>query len=208
MRIEPRPGEPPAEAFGVPLFGTPVILEPRPRGDRRNLLLVSLDTLRADHVGAYGADLPMTPELDRVAAAGAVFEQAFATYPSTPGSHMTMLTGLYPATHRVIGPLDVLPPDLPTLPQILGAHGFQTAAFTEDGMLVAAAGFARGFNYYHENKGSTICLLPLPPHVSGTRALQPTAGVQPLHDVPAGRTDRSHHGGDARRHPRPPRLRR
>jgi arylsulfatase A-like enzyme len=156
MRIEPRPGEPPAEAFGVPLWGTPVVLEPRPRGDRRNLLLVSLDTLRADHVGAYGADLPMTPELDRAAADGAVFEQAFATYPSTPGSHMTMLTGLYPATHRVIGPLDVLPPDLPTLPQILGAHGYQTAAYTEDGMLVASAGFARGFGYYHENKGSTI----------------------------------------------------
>jgi arylsulfatase A-like enzyme len=88
-------------------------------------------------VGAYGADLPMTPELDRLAAGGTLFEQAIATYPSTPGSHMSMLTGLFP-------------------PQLLAARGDQTAAFTENGMLVANAGFARGFDYYQENKGSTI----------------------------------------------------
>ena len=155
-RLLPRAAQAPEEVYGMPLWGAPLILEPRPRGNRRNVLLVSLDTLRADHVGVYGADLPMTPELDRLAKDGAVFEQAIATYPSTPGSHMSILTGVYPATHGVIGPLDVLPADMPTLPQLLAARGYQTAAFTEDGMLVANAGFARGFNYYHENKGSTI----------------------------------------------------
>jgi arylsulfatase A-like enzyme len=155
-RVQPRAGRAADEAYGVPLWGAPLVLEPRPRAGRRNVLLVSLDTLRADHVGVYGADLPTTPEIDRFAAGSTLFEQTIATYPSTPGSHMSMLTGVYPSTHGVIGPLDILPPDIPTLPQLLAARGYETAAFTEDGMLVANAGFARGFDYYRENKGNTI----------------------------------------------------
>jgi arylsulfatase A-like enzyme len=155
-RVVPRPGQAPADALAVPLWGAPVILEPRPADGRRNVLLVSLDTLRADHVGAYGSDLPTTPALDRVAASGTLFEHAIVTYPSTPGSHMSMMTGAYPSVHGVIGPLDVLPAGMPTLPQIVAGHGYRTAAFTENGMLVAHSGFQRGFDSYHENKGSTV----------------------------------------------------
>ena len=152
--VVPRPGQ--AEPFSFPLWGAPEILEPRPRGDERNLVLVSVDTLRADHVGAYGCELPTTPVLDRLAREGVLFEQAVSAYPSTPASHMTMMTGVYPAVHGVVGPLDALPNGIPTLAELLAAHGYQTAAVTEDAMLVAAAGFQRGIRYYRENKGTSI----------------------------------------------------
>jgi arylsulfatase A-like enzyme len=151
----PVPGADPALPV-APLWGAPQVLEPRPRRGARNLVLVSLDTLRADHVGVYGSDLPTTPTLDRVAAEGTLFEHATAPYPSTPGSHMSMMTGVYPNVHGVIGPLDTLATDRPTLAELLAARGWQTGAVTEDGMLVAGAGFQRGFAYYRENKGASI----------------------------------------------------
>jgi len=151
----PAPGADPGRPV-APLWGAPQILEPRPRRGAHNLLIVSLDTLRADHVGAYGCDLPTTPNLDRIAAGGTLFEHVTATYPSTPGSHMSMMTGVYPNAHGVIGPLDTLAADVPTLAEVLAARGWQTGAVTEDGMLVAGSGFQRGFAYYRENKGASI----------------------------------------------------
>lgn len=155
LTTRPAPGTAPGTAV-VPLWGAPRVLEPRPRRGARNLILVSLDTLRADYVGAYGSPFPTTPVLDGVASEGALFEQVIATYPSTPGSHMSMMTGLYPNAHGVIGPLDTLPADVPTLAELLGARGWQTGAVTEDGMLVAGSGFQRGFAYYRENKAHSI----------------------------------------------------
>jgi arylsulfatase A-like enzyme len=140
----------------APLWGAPRILEPRPRADARNLILVSLDTLRADFVGAYGSTLPTTPSLDRLAAEGALFTHVWTTYPSTPASHMSLMTGLHPNAHGVIGPAHPLPADVPTLAQLLAARGWQTGAVTENGMLVAGAGFQRGFAYYRENKGASV----------------------------------------------------
>lgn len=155
FETRPAPGAPP-DAPAAPLWGAPRLLAPRARAGARNLVLVSLDTLRADHVGAYGCELPTTPVLDRFAATGTLFEHVSATYPSTPGSHMSLMTGMYPNVHGVIGPLDVLPADVPTLAELLAARGWQTGAVTEDGMLVAGAGFQRGFAYYRENKGASI----------------------------------------------------
>jgi arylsulfatase A-like enzyme len=155
LTTRPSPGAP-AAAPVAPLWGAPRVLEPRPRRGAHNLILVSLDTLRADAVGAYGSELPTTPALDRLATEGALFEHVSATYPSTPGSHMSMMTGVYANAHGVIGPLDTLPTDVPTLAELLAARGWQTGAVTEDGMLVAGAGFQRGFAYYRENKGASI----------------------------------------------------
>ena len=155
-RVVPRPGEAQEAAFGFPLWGAPQILEPERRAERRNLVLISIDTLRADHVGAYGCDLATTPELDRLAAQGALFEEVSAAYPSTTASHMTMLTGMYPATHGVTDALAQLPSGIHTLAQRLAAAGYQTAAVTEDGMVYAEAGFRRGFAFYRENKGTNI----------------------------------------------------
>jgi arylsulfatase A-like enzyme len=69
---------------------------------------------------------------------------------------MSMMTGVYPNVHGVIGPLDTLPADVPTFAELLAARGWETGAVTEDGMLVAGAGFVRGFAYYRENKAASI----------------------------------------------------
>jgi arylsulfatase A-like enzyme len=155
MTTRPAPGASPGAAV-VPLWGAPRVLEPRPRRGAHNLILVSLDTLRADYVGVYGSQFPTTPVLDQFAKEGTLFERVTATYPSTPGSHMSIMTGLYPNMHGVIGPLDALPFDIPTLAELLAQHGWETGAVTEDGMLVAGAGFQRGFAYYRENKAESI----------------------------------------------------
>ncbi|MBI4516915.1 MAG: sulfatase [Deltaproteobacteria bacterium] len=118
-----------------------------------NVILISLDTLRADHLGAYGYRRRVSPTLDRIAAGGTLFEQAAAVWPETSASHMTMFTGLYPSVHgigvSVWGPR-LLPARIPTLAEVLRRAGFVTAAVTEDGMLLTSAGFARGFDDYRE----------------------------------------------------------
>src|SRR5262245_31033030 len=68
----------------------------------RSIVLVSIDTLRADHVGAYGYGRATTPFLDRMASEGILFERAFTSAAWTLIAHMTMLTGLYPEQHGVV----------------------------------------------------------------------------------------------------------
>src|SRR5207249_506132 len=103
-----------------------------------NVILISLDTLRADRLGAYGARRPTSPTLDRLAAAGTIFETAIAAAPWTLPSHLTLLSGVYGCVHeRVTGALfQPPPPGLQTLPQLLRARGYATAAFTEDGYIL------------------------------------------------------------------------
>src|SRR5207247_8832279 len=72
--------------------------------DRPSLRFLSNDTLRADHVGAYGYGRATTPTLDRLANAGVLFEQTIAPFPSTTASHMTMLTSLAPCAHGLLAP--------------------------------------------------------------------------------------------------------
>jgi arylsulfatase A-like enzyme len=153
-RALPPPGSA-SEDVRFPLWATPRIVAPVRRARRPNVILVSLDTLRADHLGVYGCDLPTTPLLDHLATEGTLFEHALTTYPSTTVAHMSMLTGLYPVAHGVIGPLKALHPAIPTLAELLLAQGYETAAVTEDGMISVASGFARGFTYYREFKGAT-----------------------------------------------------
>jgi arylsulfatase A-like enzyme len=141
-----------AKRFSVPLWGSPEILVRRDRGDRRNLILVSLDTVRADHVLTEAFGVSLTPRLDELAAGGVVFEQAVAPYNSTTASHMTMLTGVYPALHGITYPVGSLARAIPTLAEILSRKGYQTAAVTEDAMISAPIGFARGFDSYRENR--------------------------------------------------------
>lgn len=143
-----------APAFSVPVWGAPEILVRREDEGRRNLILISLDTVRADSVltEAFGARL--TPALDALAARGVVFEEAIAPYNSTTASHMSLLTGVYPVLHRVNYPAMRLAPSIPTLAEILSQNGYQTAAITENAMISAGAGFARGFDSYRENRSA------------------------------------------------------
>jgi len=153
-RARPVPGAG-VDQFSFPLWGSPEVLAPVKGSRRPNVVLVSLDTLRGDHVGAYGCDLPTTPVLDHLATEGTLFERAMTTYPSTTVAHMSMLTGLYPAGHGVTGPLTALHPTIPTLAELFYAQGYATAAVTEDGMISPGSGFARGFAQYREFKGES-----------------------------------------------------
>src|SRR5437867_3740937 len=93
----------------------------------RRLLLVTVDTLRADRLGCYGHQEPLTPHLDRVATEGALLEQVIVPVPRTSQSVASVLTGLHPARHGVRGLFWRLPEDRgKTLAQALSAHGFAT----------------------------------------------------------------------------------
>ncbi len=161
----------PAGGGGVtlPVWGNPVLLaatDARPRPP--NLLLVSIDTLRARSVSAYGADRPTTPFLDRFAQDGALFENVLAQAPDTPESHMSIFTSLNPMEHGVTGLRKSDLKRYQTLAEILRGADYSTGAVTEDGLLVASVGFTRGFDYYRENKSAQL-LLPQG-HVESTFA--------------------------------------
>ncbi len=137
----------------LPVWGDPVVVIPS-AAPPRNVVLVSLDTLRPDRLGMYGARRQTSPTLDALAADATVFEDAIAPAPWTTPSHTSMMTGLHACVHgmvtKTIG--KPFPPGLVPLAQRLREAGYRTAAFTEDG-LVDAAAFSRGFGYYWENRG-------------------------------------------------------
>ena len=115
-----------------------------------NLLLVTIDTLRADHLHAYGYEID-TPATDRLARTGVVVEDATVQVPQTRPSHASLLTGRYPYEHRIRDnfspPLD---PSTPTLATLLRARGYDTAAFIGSVVLAASSGLDRGFAVYDD----------------------------------------------------------
>jgi len=137
----------------VPLWADPTIVAPESRpGRRRNLILISLDTLRADRVGAYGAYRPTTPAIDGLARESVVFTDAWAVWPETSGSHMSLFTSRFPSEHGVTSFITAPSPSLELLAERLRRSGYLTRAFTEDGGVWAHAGFARGFSAYGERR--------------------------------------------------------
>jgi arylsulfatase A-like enzyme len=114
----------------------------------RGYILISIDTLRADHLGCYGYRRPTSPFLDSLAQRATLFEEAYAQFPSTLVSHMSMLTGLHPREHGVFPPASVLSPKVEILPQVFQRNGFRTAGFTEGGFVSGRYGFRRGFDKF------------------------------------------------------------
>ncbi len=125
--------------------------EPPALSATRGYVLISIDTLRADHLGCYGYGRDTSPFLDSLAARGALFENAYVQLPGTLPSHMSIFTGLYPAEHGVFPPAGVLSPEIETLPEVFRRHGFRTAGHAEGGYVHGGYGFARGFEEWsHE----------------------------------------------------------
>lgn len=117
---------------------------------RCNVVLVSFDTLRADHVGFHGYRRPTTPNLDRFAARAVVFENAISQSAWTRPAHASMFTGLYPSEHGMAA-VDynvALDPRQPVVASVLRANGYATAAFTGGGNMSAHFGFDAGFDEY------------------------------------------------------------
>jgi arylsulfatase A-like enzyme/Flp pilus assembly protein TadD len=121
---------------------------PVSRGVAKNVLLITIDTLRADHVGAYGYRRARTPRLDGLAARGARFDRAFAAAPITLVSHASLLTGLYPPGHGARHNGMRLNLTTPTLAEALGREGLATAAFVAAFPLDRRFGLIKGFQTY------------------------------------------------------------
>lgn len=152
VRLETMPTERGDPRPQLPLWGDPKIVSASAsRGSRPFVVLVSLDTLRARSLSALGNDLETSPFFDALATQGTLFERAFTTFSNTLGSHMSMLTGLWPRSHLVRGHR-ALARDEPTLAERLRANGYETAAFTENALLNGRQGFWRGFGLYSENR--------------------------------------------------------
>lgn len=116
-----------------------------------SLLLVTLDTTRADRLGAYGAERAETPAFDGLARSGWLFERAFTVAPVTLPAHASLLTGLYPPAHGVRHNAEFrLGEDVPTLARQLRAAGYATAAFVSSFVLDARFGLGRGFDVYDD----------------------------------------------------------
>jgi len=118
---------------------------------RPNIFLITIDTLRADHVHCYGYDQIQTPALDSIAKEGIRFAQAFTPSPITNSSHTSILTGLLPSSHGVSDFGVPLAPIHPTLAVLLAARGYHTAAFIGAVILDSkslAPGLDRGFEFY------------------------------------------------------------
>jgi len=120
-----------------------------------NIILISIDTLRADHVGFYGYERNTTPNLDNFAKKSIVFKNAVSQAAWTLPSHVSVLTSKYPSTHGVNGRDDVIRNEDTTLTEILKQNGYQTVAFVGSssgcGDLQNYSGFSRGFDIYYEN---------------------------------------------------------
>ena len=114
------------------------------------ILLVTIDTLRADRVGAYGAVSAHTPTLDRLAREGVRFDRAFAVAPITLTSHASLLTGRYPPGHGSRHNGIRMTEGVPTLATVLRAAGFETAAFVSAFPLDRRFGLAAGFDVYDD----------------------------------------------------------
>jgi len=117
-----------------------------------NVVLITIDTLRADHIGCYGYKQIKTPNIDALAADGARFESAFAVVPVTLPSHTSMLTGTYPmlsGMHDFSG--NKLSPLQPTLASILKQAGYQTGAVIGAAVLDSRFGLNQGFDFYYDH---------------------------------------------------------
>jgi choline-sulfatase len=128
--------------------GTPAPRRSAPAA--RNLLLITIDTLRADRVGSYGYAAARTPAIDALAARGVRFDQAFTSAPITLTSHATIMTGRYPPGHGARHNGMRLDPKVPTIAGILERAGFATAAFVAAFPLDRRFGLNKGFQTYSD----------------------------------------------------------
>jgi arylsulfatase A-like enzyme len=128
-----------------------------------NVVLVSIDTLRADALGTYGG--PPTPTLDRLAAEGVVFERAFAPTPTTAPSHATLFTGQDVGRHGLLRNGQALPDAAATLAEAFHAAGFRTAGFASSFVLDGRFGWGQGFETWDDDlpdASSTMKKAPYP----------------------------------------------
>ena len=120
----------------------------------RRVFLITVDTLRADHLSAYGYARATSPELDRLGASGVLFERAIAQWPKTGSSFASMFTGLYPHTTGITHKAAVrVPAELLTLPELFKEAGYTTVAVQSNPVLATRFGWNTGFDEYRQSWG-------------------------------------------------------
>ena len=112
---------------------------------RPNVLVLTVDTLRADLLGSYQGPA-FTPNIDSLAEQGLLFENAVAPVPSTRASHFSIFSGLHPRQHGVLSNADSLPEGVDTFPSVLQQAGYSTSGFTGVKLLAPGSGAERGFD--------------------------------------------------------------
>ena len=118
------------------------------RNERPDVILITVDTLRADHIGAYGSASTRTPRIDQLAREGTVFTRAVTPMPLTRPAHSSMFTSLYPREHGVVNNSLALPEENITLAERFRAAGYATAAFVGVLLLAQESGALQGFEAF------------------------------------------------------------
>ena len=135
---------------GAGVFAGAPEAPPPPDGAKPNILLISIDSLRADHVHSYGYERETSPSMDALAQEGVLFRYTVAPTSWTLPAHVTMLTSLPPAYHKVTADLTRLDPEAVTLAEVLRAAGYETAAFVSGAYLRAEYGHRQGFDHFDD----------------------------------------------------------
>lgn len=135
----------------VPVWVNPLVYQ-IPDKEQTNIVLISLDTVRPDHLGCYGYQKNTSPAIDLLAADSVLFENAYSTTSWTLPGHVSLLTSLNCLNHQVYFPLQKMNPDMVTLADILRNQQLYCAAFTGGGYLSETYGFSKGFDSYQEIK--------------------------------------------------------
>lgn len=145
----------PGTAVALPYWVNPVVYPARSK-DPRHIILISLDTLRPDHLGCYGYSRMTSPNIDALARQGVLFHNAYSTTSWTLPAHVSLLTGLNCLHHQVYYSHQSMHPRLVTLAELLRAGGLYCAAYTGGGYLSERYGFAKGFDVYQELSGLAV----------------------------------------------------
>lgn len=132
-------------AFGTPILDCAPLVGP---GRPRDVILISLDTVRADRLAVYGGNAATSPQLAALAQDAVVFDQAISAAPWTLPSHVTIMSGQYPDRHGSHAPTSHIAATTPLLAESFRAAGYETIAYTGGGYVNPEFGFARGFERY------------------------------------------------------------
>jgi arylsulfatase A-like enzyme len=140
--------------LGSVIAAAAFVAAPREIARPSSVVIITLDTTRADRLPAYGFQGVATPAIDRLAREGAVFDETESVAPLTLVAHTSLFTGLYPPHHGVRDNLDTpLARSVPSLPELLERRGFRTAGIVGSIVLASDRGLARGFELYDDVNG-------------------------------------------------------
>lgn len=135
-------------------WANPVLFPPGRSG--LNVIMISIDTLRADHLGCYGYERDTSPNIDALAADGVLFANTYASSPWTLPSHVALFTGQHGVHHQVYHKDERMDPDMTTLAEAFAAQRYACAAFTGGGFVSPVYGFSQGFDTYDVTAGGVF----------------------------------------------------